>query len=172
MATKTAALADGVLERAGDQHVIRFQRHLAYPIERVWAALTDPAELLSWWGEADVDLVEGGQFTLRWLNADEHGNRFVMHATITCLEPPHLLEMQGDAHGTLRWELRPAANGTLLTFSSSLVLPKEYQAKTLAGWHYHLDALATTLTGQSVDLIHLPNARWEQLYTAYRAQQS
>jgi uncharacterized protein YndB with AHSA1/START domain len=170
MTTKATTLADGVLERAGDRHAIRFQRHLAYPIERVWAALTDPAELLGWWGEAELDLVEGGQFTLRWLNADEHGNRFVMHATITRLEPPYLLETEGDAHGTLRWELRPEAGGTLLIFSSTLVLPEEYQTKTLAGWHYHLNALAATLAGQTVDLVHLPNDRWEQIHEQYRVQ--
>lgn len=171
MATKTAALADGVLERAGDHHVIRFQRHLAHPIDRVWAALTDPAELLGWWGEAEIDLVEGGRFTLRWLNADEHGNRFVMHATITRLEPPYLLETEGGAHGALRWELRPEGSGTTLTFSSTLVLPEEYQTMTLAGWHYHLDALAATLAGQTVDLVHLPNDRWEHIHAQYCARQ-
>src|SRR5436853_345373 len=82
-------------------------RHLAHPIERVWAALTEPDQLLAWWGDADVDLVEGGRFTMRWLNADDQGNSPVMHATITRLDPPRLLETSGDIHGVLRWELRP-----------------------------------------------------------------
>jgi uncharacterized protein YndB with AHSA1/START domain len=170
MTTRTTALADGVLENRGGQQVLCFQRHLAHPITRVWAALTDPAELLGWWGEAEVDLVEGGKFILRWLNADEHDQRFVMHATITRLEPPHLLETQGDAHGVLRWELCPEANGTLLTFSSSLALPEAYRTKTLAGRHYHLDALATVLAGQTVDLVRLPNERWEHIHALYRAR--
>lgn len=59
------AVADGVLETRDDgKHVVRFERHLAHPIERVWAALTEPDELVGWWGEAEVELVEGGQFTI------------------------------------------------------------------------------------------------------------
>jgi len=87
------------------------------------AALTDPAELTGWWGQADVDLVEGGKFVLRWLKTDDCGNRAEMHATITRLEPPRLLESTGDLHGVLRWELRPDGDGTLLAFSSTLELP-------------------------------------------------
>ena len=163
-------LADGVLATEGGEQVVRFQRHLAHPIERVWAALTEPGKLIGWWGEAEVDLVEGGRFTLRWLNADADGNRVVMHATITRLQPPYLLETEGDPHGVLRWELRPDAGGTLLTFSSTLDLPEEYRASVLAGWHYHLDALAETLDGRSVDLVNLPNDRWEQLHEQYLAR--
>ena len=35
-------LADGVLEKKERKDVLRFERHLAHPIERVWAALTEP----------------------------------------------------------------------------------------------------------------------------------
>ena len=95
-----------------------------------------------------------------------------MHATITRLPPPHLLETEGDPHGVLRWELRPDAGRTVLTFSSTLDLPEEYQASVLAGWHYHLDALAETLAGRSVDLVDLPNDRWERIHEQYLARHS
>ncbi len=165
-------LADGILATEGGKQVVRFRRHLAHPIERVWAALTEPGELIGWWGEAEVDLVEGGHFTLRWLNADADGNRVVMQATITRLQPPYLLETQGDPHGLLRWELRPEADGTMLTFSSTLDLPEEYRASVLAGWHYHLDALTETLDGRSVNLVDLPNDRWERIHQQYVARLS
>ncbi len=165
-------LADGVLATEGGRQVVRFQRHLAHPIERVWAALTEPDELLGWWGEAEIELVEGGRFTMRWLNADDNGDRVVMHATITRLQPPHLLETEGAPHGVLRWELRPDAGGTVLTFSSTLDLPEEYRTSVLAGWHYHLDALAETLDGHSMDLVDLPNDRWERLHGQYLARRS
>ncbi len=126
-------LADGVLATEGGKQVVRFQRRLAHPIERVWAALTEPGELLGWWGEAEVDLVEGGRFTMRWLNADDNGNRVLMHATITRLQPPHLLETEAEPHGLLRWELRPDADGTVLTFSSTLDLPVEYRLSRTRG---------------------------------------
>jgi uncharacterized protein YndB with AHSA1/START domain len=62
-------IADGLLETHDDgTAVIRFERHLAHPVERVWTALTNPAEMARWWGEGDVDLVEGGRFTVAWQN--------------------------------------------------------------------------------------------------------
>jgi uncharacterized protein YndB with AHSA1/START domain len=163
-------LTDGVLEKNEGKDVLRFGRYLAHPIERVWAALTEPGELVGWWGEAEVDLIEGGRFTMRWLNTDEHGDGVVMHATITRLEPPNLLEMRGDLHGVLRWELHPGGNGTVLTFSSTLDLPEEYRTVVLAGWHYHLDALAEALDGRPIDIVNLPNDHWEQVHERYAAR--
>jgi uncharacterized protein YndB with AHSA1/START domain len=158
-----SAQPDGVLEtRADGTAVLRFERRLAHPIERVWEALTRPDELVAWWGEAELELVEGGRFTMRWLNTDDQGNRAVMNATITRVESPRLLEMRGDIHGTLRWELQPDGNGTVLRFSSTLDLPPEYRTRVLAGWHFHLDALAEALEGGSTDLAELRG--WEPLH--------
>lgn len=170
VAESTGILADGVLEEAGTQLVVRFQRHLAHPVARVWAALTDPAELIGWWGDTEVELVEGGRFNVRWLNTDEEGNGAVMQGTITRLEPQRLLEISGDIHGVLLWALRPEAGGTHLTFSSTLELPDEYRMMVLAGWHYHLDSLAETLAGQPADLASLSNGRWVPIHEAYVAR--
>lgn len=159
--------AAGTVEQLAGASRVRFQRRLAHPVERVWSALTEPRHLIAWLGAAEIELVEGGRFDLRWLNTDERGEPFTMHATITRFQPPHLLETRGDAHGVLRWELQPDGAGTLLTFTSTLDLPEEYRTRVLAGWHYHLDALATALDGGSVDLVNLPNARWEAIHAAY-----
>jgi uncharacterized protein YndB with AHSA1/START domain len=162
--------ADGVLETRDGKQVVRFRRHLAHPIERVWAALTDPAELIGWLGDAEVELVAGGRFVVRWLNTDERGNRAVYRGSITRLDPPRRLEVSGDIHGVLRWELRPDAGGTLLTFSSTLALPEEYRTKVLAGWHYHLDSLADALAGQPADLANLSDGRWARIHEGYLAR--
>jgi uncharacterized protein YndB with AHSA1/START domain len=172
IAETTANLADGVLEARDGRQVVRFQRRLAHPIERVWAALTDPAELIGWLGDAEVELVEGGNFTVCWLNADEQGNRAVYHGTIARLEPPRLLEVSGDIHGVLRWELRPEAGGTLLSFSSTLELPEHFRTRVLAGWHYHLEALADALDGQPADLASLSNGRWSRIHEGYLARRA
>lgn len=163
----------GVLERRDGMDVLRFERRLAHPVERVWAALTDPDALRGWWGAADeLELVEGGRFTLRWLNTDLDGNGAVMHATITALDPPWLLETSGDLHGVLRWELRPDGDGTLLIFTSTLHLPAEYRSKTMAGWHFHLDALADALGGRPFDWATWATdgmARWDAIHRTYLA---
>lgn len=162
--------ADGILETREDgKAVVRFERHLAHPVERVWSALTEPGELIRWWGDAQVDLREGGRFDMRWLNVDDEGNRAEMHATITRLEPPHVLETSGDMHGVLRWELRPEDGGTLLTFSSTLELPEEFRTKVLAGWHMHLDCLAEALEGGRADLVNI-SGRWEPIHERYLAR--
>jgi hypothetical protein len=40
---------DGTLERTADGGVIRFERHLPYPIRDIWDAITNPARLADWW---------------------------------------------------------------------------------------------------------------------------
>ena len=162
---------DGVLERLPDgRRQLRFERVLAHPIERVWAALTTPGDLGGWWGDASVDLRLGGEFVMRWRNTDPEGNHPVMHATITALEPPRLLELSGDLHGGLRWELEPVdSSSTLLRFSSTLEIADDWVASALAGWHWHLDALAEALEGRPAELGTV-DPSWHVLHERYLAQ--
>ena len=44
--TETTASPDGTLERTPDGAVIHFERHLPYPIEAVWDAITCPVLVL------------------------------------------------------------------------------------------------------------------------------
>lgn len=87
-------VADGTIERAPDGSTqIRFVRRLPHPIDRVWEALTDPAELHRWWGDTDLELIQGGHFTLRWRNKDPEGKVATLDGTITKLDPPRFLEI-------------------------------------------------------------------------------
>jgi len=178
-----AITADGTVQTRDDgQAVIRFERRVAHPIERVWAALTDGDELIKWWGEGEVDLVAGGRFKLRWLNTDDEGNSVELDARIAELEPPRLLEIVGDWGGessdgeriddtrtSLRWELEAGGDSTLLRFTNTLALSAEQRTMVPAGWHYHLDALATALDGGSTDIAD-PWAAWEPIHEAYLAK--
>jgi uncharacterized protein YndB with AHSA1/START domain len=164
----------GTAEKSGDRYVLRFERRLSHPIERVWAALTDPGEIVGWLAEADVDLREGGEVELRWLNTDDEGNQAVMHATITRLEPPRLLEYDGDIHGLLRWELREDGDGTVLEFTNITPAPDEFLLKVLAGWHVHLEHLEDALDSRPVDWptwnSGAPRRRWQELHDLYAAR--
>ena len=158
--------AEGGLEvRADGKSVLRFERRLAHPIERVWAALTEPDELIRWWGRAQVELEPGGRFSMAWLNVDDEGNRAEMEATITEVDRPRLLELTGDIHGVLRFELAAEGDETVLTFTSILDLPDDYRTKVLAGWHFHLDGLADALDGRATDLVTLSG--WEAIHERY-----
>lgn len=154
--------ADGTIETRDGSHTLRFERYLPHSIERVWAALTEPEQLVAWLAEADVNLSKGGRVQLRWLNSDS-----IMNATIIQLEPPRLLEYAGDIHGVLRWELREARDGCVLLFSSTLPASVNRLSETLAGWHVHLDFLAEALDGQAVDWPHWPLDRWSRLHEYY-----
>jgi uncharacterized protein YndB with AHSA1/START domain len=97
--------ADGVLERREGRTILRYERRLRHPVAAVWAALTEPPRLREWLADADVELSEGGAVQLRWLNTDDEGNHAVMDGTVTALDPPRLLEISGEPHGVLRFEL-------------------------------------------------------------------
>jgi hypothetical protein len=135
--------ADGTVGKEPDgSTTIRFDRRLRHPIERVWQALTDPDELRRWWGDTRLEPVEGGPFQLRWRNTDENGD--VAHPG-------------GDHH-----RHRPAAAPRDLR----QVKAPDQDVPTAAGWHLHLDALATILAGGDVDIAH-PDDLFAPIHQAY-----
>ena len=166
--------ADGTVEARDGRHVLRYERRLAHPVGRVWAALTEPSELRGWLADADLELVAGGRVQLRWLNTDDEGNHAVATGTVTALDPPRLLELDLEPHGVLRWELEDGAGGgTLLTFTVSTAAPEEQITLALAGWHIHLEHLADALDGRPVawstwSQEHRP--RWDEIHASYAAQ--
>jgi uncharacterized protein YndB with AHSA1/START domain len=171
-------IADGTLETSADGNaVIRFERRLPHPVERVWEAITQPAQVLRWWGRLDAELTPGGRFVLRWLNEGDSGESSAWTGTVTEIDPPHVLETSGvwaarepweGPEGTLRFELAPDGDGTLLRFTNVVALPDEFKTRTLAGWHWHLDALADVLAGRPArDLANVEG--WEPIHEAYEA---
>lgn len=79
-----------------DATVLRFERHLKHPPEKVWRALTDDAEVDAWFP-----------------TASERAK------TITEYDPPRVLAYTwGDQ--LLRWELRPGERGgSVLVFTTT-----------------------------------------------------
>ena len=161
--------ADGIVEQRGGRTVLRFERRLRHPVARVWAALTEPARLREWLADPDHELTEGGAVRLRWLNTDDEGNHAVMDGTVTVLDPRRLLEIDGDPHGVLRFELAQDGAGTRLVFTVSRSTPEGTEL-ALPGWHIHLEHLDAALDGRPVDWSrwdrdHRP--RWQALHDAY-----
>jgi uncharacterized protein YndB with AHSA1/START domain len=144
-------MTDGTLEKRGDLRVIRFERRLDHPVERVWRALTEPEQIEAWLARAELEPVEGGSVVLTWQNTDDEGNTAVARGTVTRLEPPRVVEFDTDIHGRLRWELAPDGDATVLTFTAEVELPPDYELEVLAGWHIHLDHLEEVLAGGTID---------------------
>ena len=159
----------GTMTDHGDHVVLRYRRRLSHPIERVWAALTDPAELASWWGRVEAPVLAAGEpYTITWLNESEDGEPVVMEAAITEIRAPELLEVEGEPHGTLRFELRADGDATDLLLLCTSPVPPEHRTSVQAGWHFHLDALATALAGGSTDLTD-PMPAWSPIHDRYVA---
>jgi hypothetical protein len=65
----------------------------------------------------------------------------------------------------LTWELEPDGDHTLLRFTNQVDAPAQ-DVRTAAGWHLHLDAMATVLAGGEVDIAH-PDDLFAPLQQAY-----
>lgn len=152
MTDLTASRFDGALERTTEGGVIRFERHLPYPIRDVWAAITDPARLVDWWlpfdADITVDLREGGRMV--FASRDEDG--VVIEFTIRRVEPPVLLEhTHVDAGSSVRWELEPATTGCVLRLSHLLTdVGVAIDGCYVVGLHTSLARLVPCLAGRPI----------------------
>ncbi|WP_236587778.1 SRPBCC family protein [Tumebacillus amylolyticus] len=153
-----------MLEKVGEQYVVRFERKLKHPVELVWAVLTDPEKLVQWLAKADVELVAGGKYELRFQNTDSVMLGVVQHA-----EAPNLLVYtwcnEGDEKATVvRWELEATEDGTLLVLTHTFDKP-DALASFMAGWHVHLDILSSILNDIPMEW---PWQRWEEWNKHYQ----
>lgn len=116
-----------------EQDTIVAEIQIAAPPERVFSAITDPVQLLQWWGQEgmyrgtkwDVDLRPGGKYRSEGVSQRD-GSAFLVHGEYLEVDPPRLLvytwnpSWQKDlATTTVRWELKPQSGGTLVTLRHS-----------------------------------------------------
>lgn len=152
--------------REGDRFTLVFVRQLPHPPERVFRALTDPAELTAWAPfDADRDLATPGPATLTMAGGDGTERS---PATVRRAEPPFLLEYTWE-QDVLRWELAPVAGGTRLTLRHT-VEDKGWIPRVTAGWHLCLDVAARALAGAPVERIVGEQAKqhgFDALHAAY-----
>ena len=140
----------GTVERTPDGGRVRFERLLPFPIEEVWAAITEPERLADWWppmaAEITVDLREDGKIIFDWPDLDFP----TMEFTIVRLEPPTLLEHTHTSPGSwMRWELEATDDGTRLRATYSIPdLDMAIKRGDLVGLHSSLDRLVPALSGQ------------------------
>ncbi len=141
---------------------IETERILLVPPERVWAALTNPAELSRWFGEsAEVDLRPGGAMHLGF-GADGDAN-----CVIQVVEPPTRFAFRWEAEGSaalnlpeppmtlVEFFLEPIPGGTRLRLVESgfAALPESIRDTAhdgnIGGWQHELDQLVAYLSGES-----------------------
>ncbi len=149
-----------------DRWTLVFVRTLRHPPEKVWAALTEPAQLGEWSPyTADRNLGSTGDATLTMIDGDTSED---LAASVTRADPPTLLEY---TLGTdlLRWELAAIDAGTRLTLRHT-VQDRDWLPKVAAGWHLCLTVAEHLLDGQPIGPIRGADALnygWDELNDAY-----
>jgi uncharacterized protein YndB with AHSA1/START domain len=134
---------------------------IAAPIERVWATITQPEHVGSWFGDAgaEIDLRPGGAIIIRW---KDYGTGY---GIVERVEPPHVFAWRGALIG--HTEVR-VDNSTLVEFTlaaeggqtrlrvvesgfHTLSVPVEERMKqaegNVEGWRIKMDELAAYVAG-------------------------
>jgi uncharacterized protein YndB with AHSA1/START domain len=154
----------GTVHERADGYQLRFERRLRQPVERVWAALTDPAQVAQWLAPGEIELTLGGRVYLAFTDGDS-----VIDGRVTAIAPPRLLEFtwmdKDDDLGFVRWELIAEDGGTRLVLTHNLPeAARAFGLPALAGWHTLLDQLAALLDGQPMSV---KRDRWQELHDHY-----
>jgi uncharacterized protein YndB with AHSA1/START domain len=149
-----------------DGWTLVFVRELSHPPDKVWAALTDPAQLREWSPfTADRDLGSVGDAILMMIDGETTED---LPAVVDRAEQPALLEYTWGTD-RLRWELSQIESGTRLTLRHT-VADLDWVPKVAAGWHICLAVAERLLAGDPVGPIVGENARnygWDELHDAY-----
>jgi uncharacterized protein YndB with AHSA1/START domain len=148
------------------QWTLVFVRELRNPPDRVWTALTDPAELARWAPyTSDRDLGATGDATLIMIEGE---TRVDIPVKVSRAEPPALLEYTWGTDA-LRWELASAGAGTRLTLRHTVAGP-DWLPKVAAGWHLCFIVAERLLDGDPIPPIRGAQALehgWQELNDAY-----
>ena len=146
--------------------VVRFERLLPGPIERVWAYLTEPEKRARWLAGGEMELRVGGRVELHFRHADlspiaaKTPERFAASAetssvqgSVTVCEPPRRLGFTWG-EGRDRWsevtfELEGVDDAVHLTVTHRRLGDElTVWANVAGGWHTHLAILEDRLHGR------------------------
>ena len=146
-----------------DKWTLILVRELRHSPEKVWEALTDPAQVREWAPfVTDGSLDKVGTVKLTWV-----GNPTPIETKVTRVDAPKLLEL-----GDHRWELEPIAGGTRLTLRSNI--DRRFIAWGAAGWHIGFDVLDRLLSGSPIGGISstdvMKSRGWQRLVAEYAKQ--
>jgi uncharacterized protein YndB with AHSA1/START domain len=152
---------NGTLHTIDGRSVLRFERRLAHPVEKVWRAITDPAEMAHWFpATVEMDGRAGGRITFTFPG----GEMDSADGSITEWDPPRVFafDWNGDP---LRMELRPDGDGTVLVFTHTFG-DRPMAGSFATGWDTCLGALEQTLSDPD-GAISIAPQRYAERHDAY-----
>ncbi len=151
------------LETVENRPTLRMVRRLAHRPEKVWRAVTDPAELAHWFPAAvEAELRPGGAIRFTFPGQDETTTGQVLTA-----DPPREFTFVWN-DDTLRWLITPDGDGSLLEFTHTFgrgepAIAKLAAGRNAGGWDFCLDALAARLDGRENE----PPSQWHARMASY-----
>lgn len=152
------------LQLTPDKDAILSEIHILASPERVFQALTDPKDVLQWWGHVGMyrctdfhgDIRAGGKWRSAGTGPD--GKNFEVTGEYVEVDPPRVLaytwvaSWTGDAKTTVRWELEPASGGTLLKIRHSGLASDPKLSESYQGWRMILGWIQAYIEqGETVD---------------------
>jgi uncharacterized protein YndB with AHSA1/START domain len=151
------------VQKDGEKWTLILVRELRHSPEKVWEALTDPAQLREWAPfVTDGSLGAVGTVKLTWV-----GRPTPIETKVTRVEAPKALE-----YGDMRWELEASGGGTRLTLWHKI--DRRFISWGAAGWHISFDVLERLLAGQPIRSIAgvdaMKFAGWQRLVAEYSKQ--
>ena len=166
----TPGPANAQIQKDGEKWTLVLVRELRHPPEKVWKALTDPAQLRDW-APFDADRNLGTAGTMVKLTTVGAPTPHVTETKVTRADASKLLEYNWGG-GDVRWELEALGAGTRLTLWANI--DRRWISMGAAGWHICLDVLDHLLEGDSIGRIVGPDAMkfggWQRLNKEYAKQ--
>jgi uncharacterized protein YndB with AHSA1/START domain len=141
----------------------RIVRLLPGPIDLVWAFLTESEKRGQWFCSGEMELREGGTFTMHFQHCDlshekDYPDKYKQFesghdatATVSKCEPPRLLGFlwgEGEEASEITFELSEEGDQVRLVLTNTRLHDPEEQIGTAAGWHGHFDILEDILSGR------------------------
>ncbi|NIH82491.1 SRPBCC family protein [Amycolatopsis viridis] len=131
--------------------VLRFERRLAHRPEKVWQAVTDPAELAHWFpARVETGARVGAPMRFVFPDAapvDDGGSGEVLE-----FDPPKVFAFRWNLD-VLRFELVPDGDGCLLVFTQTIGggdIGRLSGGRNAIGWDFCLNGLTARLDGAGV----------------------
>jgi uncharacterized protein YndB with AHSA1/START domain len=157
------------VRKEGENWTLILVRELRHSPEKVWQALTDPAQLREWAPfDADGSLgTVGATVKLTTVGAPAP---HVSETTVTRADAPKVLEYNWG--NKVRWELEALGRGTRLTLWTSI--DRRFISMGAAGWQICFDVLERLLASQPIGRIvgveALKFGGWQRLNAEYAKQ--
>jgi uncharacterized protein YndB with AHSA1/START domain len=124
------------VRKDGEKWTLILVRELRHSPEKVWQALTDPAQLREWAPfDADGNMGAVGTVMLTWV-----ATAATLETRVTRADAARVLEFND-----IRWELEAFGGGTRLRLWHNI--DRRFISMGAAGWHIAFDVLDRLLSG-------------------------